>query len=313
MSKSYLEISKQGKNNWWRYLLGILIILFAWIIIGSFIVGMFAVFFVNSSLSSNETSIGNSQLQEQLLEQLQNFLRTPSTEVFVTVNIQFIFFALAIFIVIKWLHGRKFRTLINADARIKFKRLVFGFSIWFLLQLILMGISLVMDPQNYTFSFQAEKWFPLFLFALILTPIQISAEELFFRGYLIQGMSLITKNKFFLIIITSLLFMFPHLFNPELQRGPVWLALTYFAFGAFMSLITLKDNGLELALGTHAANNLSIFLLMNAKDSAIPTNAVWTVNETGDPKLSLLIFLLQCAVFYYILFIWKTKKLKSVA
>ncbi|MDJ0698091.1 CPBP family intramembrane glutamic endopeptidase [Mastigocoleus sp. MO_188.B34] len=312
MSKSYLEISKQGNNHWWRYLLGILTILFTWIIIGSFIVGIIAVFIVNSSLSFDETSIGTSELQEQLLKQLQTFFKTPSTEVFVTVNIQFIFFVLAIFIVVKWLHKRKFRTLINADAQINSKRLLLGFSIWFLLQLILMGVFIFIDPQNYTFSFQAEKWFPLLLFALILTPIQISAEELFFRGYLLQGMSLVTKNKFFLIIITSLLFMFPHLLNPELQRGPVWLALTYFAFGAFMSLITLKDNGLELALGTHAANNMSIFLLMNTKDSAIPTNAVWTVNETGDPRLSLVIFLLQCAVFYYILFIWKTKKLKSV-
>lgn len=235
------------------------------------------------------------------MRQFDTFLRSASVDSFIAINLQFIFFLIGIFIVVKLIHNRKYLSLISAESKINFQRFFAGFGVWFLLQAILIAIALISDPKNYTFTFNPSQWFPLLIAAVILTPIQTSSEELFFRGYLIQGLSCITKNKYLLIIITSLLFMFPHLLNPEVKRGAVLMAMYYFSFGALAAFLTLKDNRLELALGVHAANNLSL-VFINTEDSVIPTPSIWTVKETGSPGVDLVVFLIQSAIFYYIFF-----------
>jgi uncharacterized protein len=291
MSQNYLEIAQQGKNNWWRYLLGIILILCMWQIVGSIVTVIFiTTIFKNRGLPFTE-----------VIRQLDTFLKSASVESFIAINLGFIFFAFGTFLAIKLLHQRKFLSLISAKSKINFQRLFAGFGVWFVMQAILIAIAIISDPKNYKFTFNPVQWFPLLIAALILTPIQTSSEELFFRGYLIQGLSRITKNKYTLIIITGLLFMFPHLLNPEVKRGFVLMALYYFSFGALAAFLTLKDNRLELALGVHAANNLSL-VFINTEDSVIRTNAIWTVKETGSPGFDLAVFLIQSAIFYYIFF-----------
>jgi uncharacterized protein len=60
-------------------------------------------------------------------------------------------------------------------------------------------ISLCMSPGEYKFDFDINKWPVAFLIVIILTPIQTSAEEIFFRGYLLQGMGLIMRQPLILI------------------------------------------------------------------------------------------------------------------
>lgn len=291
MSKSYLAIAHQGKNDWWRYFLSVFLILFAWIILGGVISAVVAIFiFISNGIPLVEIEL-------QLMDLLQN----PSLESFIIINLQFITFILGIFLAVKVLHQRKFLSLVSADGKIDFSRLVAGFAVWFVMQLSLIAVNIILNPSNFAFTFEPSQWFPLLFAALILTPIQTSAEELFFRGYVIQGLSLITKRRLILIILSSILFMLPHFLNPEMQRGAVWMALFYFGFGVFTAVITLKDNRLELALGVHAANNLSL-LFVTSKDSVLPTKAIWTIQETGAVQGDLFVFILFCAIFFYIFF-----------
>lgn len=299
MSQSYLDVARQGRNNWWRYLLGILFIIFLWIVVGSIVSLIVASIFV--TLQFGQSGLDSEALQQQFQSQLLLFLKTPSVAAYVTVNIPFVFFALAILLVIILLHQRSFFTLISADQSVNFKRLLRGFWVWFLISTILIPVDYLLNSQNYVFSFNPAQWFLLLPLALILTPLQTSAEEVFFRGYLLQGLGLLTRQRFVLIIVSSLLFAVPHFANPEMQRGAVWLALLYFAFGVFLTVITLKDNRLELALGVHAANNLR-FLFISTKDSALPAPAIWILKEPGDPRLDLVVFLIQSAIFYYVFF-----------
>lgn len=283
MSQSYLEIAKQGKNALWRYFLGILVIFFCWIFIGTI-----------ATLISFALVIGD-------LSRLQEFLKTRSTINYIIQNINFIFFAIGIFLTVRFLHERKFLTLVSAEAKINFRRLFVGFGAWFLILASITVIGFVVEPENFEFAFQPSQWLILLPVALILTPIQTSTEELFFRGYLIQGLSLITKKPLIIMFINGILFMLPHLPNPEIQRGPVWVALYFFAFGVFCSFVTLKDNRLELALGIHAANNL-LHIFITTKDSALPVPAIWFVKETGNPQWLIFWFLIESALFYLIAF-----------
>lgn len=291
MNNNYLTIAYQGKNNWWRYLLSTLLILFSWIVIGSFISVIFGIGILLA---------GGIPLVEVEF-QFEELLTNPSLASFLIINLQFIPFLFSTFFAIKYIHTRKIFSLISGDNRIDISRFFAGFGVWLLMQITIIVIGIAFSPSNYIFSFEPSKWFPLLFSALILTPIQTSAEEIFFRGYIIQGLSLLTKNKLALIIISSILFMVPHFLNPEMQRNPILMALFYFSFGAFAAFITLKDNRLELALGVHAANNLTL-LFVTTKDSVLQTNAIWTIKEIGETQSDLIVFLVYCTIFYYIFF-----------
>ncbi|MGB6297815.1 MAG: CPBP family intramembrane glutamic endopeptidase [Rivularia sp. (in: cyanobacteria)] len=291
MNQTYLDIARQGKNSWWRYLLGTLIIAFFWLVIGSI---ASAIFLFSPSITNGLNPL--------------EFLRKPSIWGYLIINFQFLFFLLGIFLTVKWLHQRQFLTLVGADAAIRWKRFFKGFAVWFLIQSIIFGISIILNPSNLEFTFKPVQWLILLACAVILTPIQTSTEELFFRGYILQGFGLITKQPLILMIINGVLFMLPHLANPEVQRGFLGMALYYFAFGVFCTLLTLKDNRLELAFAVHAANNLFIVLFVSTEDSAIRVPSMWLLKDVGTPESTLIWFLIECALFYFLIFNGRSKK-----
>lgn len=277
MKKTFLGAAQLGKNQAWRYLLAILAILAYW-----FMFAWLIVFSVEAYLVQR---LGLSQIGT-----------------FIGIMCAFPPVIGILFGVVNKLHHRPFQTLINADASVNLQRLFLGFLVWSLQMAVFIGSDIWLHPQDYSLSFHPGQWFLLLPLATILIPIQTSAEEFLFRGYLMQGLGLLTKHRLVLILLTSLAFALPHFGNPEMQRGLVWGALTYLTWGAFFATITLKDNGLELALGCHAANNLFSALVINTPDSVVPTTAIWTYLGVLDGRAEFISLLIQSAVFYFIFF-----------
>jgi hypothetical protein len=142
--------------------------------------------------------------------------------------------------------------------------------------------------------------------AIIITPLQTTAEELFFRGYLVQAGSLISRNWIFLSIWSGVLFALPHFTNPEVAANTGLVLLTFFVLGAFLTWISLKDGTIELAIGVHAANNLMAGLLVTFPESVLPTPAILTTTHF-DPLFSLIGTVVFCALFYLLVFVRRTK------
>jgi membrane protease YdiL (CAAX protease family) len=121
---------------------------------------------------------------------------------------------------------------------------------------------------------------------------------LVFRGYALQGFSLLTRRPALIAIGSSMLFAVPHLLNPEVhQYGAFVMTLNYFAIGMVLAAVTLRDGSLELAIGLHAANNTFLALVANYEGSALTTEAVFTAREL-DPWYSLAALAASGAVFY---------------
>lgn len=278
MSKKLLDSVYKGRNSWQIYLLVLITIYVYWYYLGGYV--------VNASRSFLSPLLGENSYV--------NF--------FVSISIPFVSLFALLFFVVEGLHHRKFYSLINYQSSIDIRRLFLGFGTWGIQLSVFEVCSLVTHPSAYTYTFDSKQWFLLLPFILILTPIQTSIEELLYRGYLMQGLSLICKHRLILILITSILFTIPHLSNPEMQRGFIWSAMNYFAFGVFLTTIVLEDDRLELALGVHSANNLFTFLIINTTDSAIPTPAIFTVISTIDARESFFYSLLQMIVFYMLIF-----------
>jgi hypothetical protein len=225
------------------------------------------------------------------VDALLNYVITLST---------FLPFFLATLLAVRFIHARPMRTLVTAAEGIRWGRLFSGFGLWFLLSALISVVEALLYPGRYELTLDLFKLIPIAIAALILIPFQTSAEELFFRGYLIQWIGLKLPNRLALGLISGLLFALPHIPNPEVRVNFGLVMGFYFLFGFFAAWVTLKDNGLELALGMHAANNIYTSIFANYANSALPTPALFTVNVL-DPVYGLVSPAVAMLVFYLIL------------
>ncbi len=281
----YLDAARQGRRAWWIYLSGLVFILFNWLVLGS-ILTVAAVVWMSG------------------LAALQNLEALSAEQLFLVTNLGFLPF-LAATVLFVWLgHGRSSLTLITPFARLDWKRLGLAFLFWFLLSAALSLVEYLLWPETFRFTFDVRQFFSFFWLPLLLTPLQIAAEELFFRGYLLQGLGLLTRNRLILLFLSGVFFLLPHLANPELyleQDGFVLTALFYFFFGALAAWATLQDNSLEVALAAHAANNLYVGLLVNFDGSALETPAL-VMTSHYDALFNLLAFLGSVVIFAVLMF-----------
>ena len=132
-----------------------------------------------------------------------------------------------------------------------------------------------------------------------MVPLQTSFEEYLFRGYLMQGLGVLAKNRWLPLFLTSIAFGLLHIANPEIEKLGNILLIHYIGTGFLLGIMTLMDEGLELALGFHAANNLVASLLMTADWTAFQTNSI--LKDVSDPTMGNLEIILPVVVVYPIL------------
>ncbi len=305
MSNHYLDAVRQGKNEWWRYLLGMILILGIGVVGGSALAAIGMIILITVTHPSNASKILDSPT---VIDDLPKYLQSFPILNFIIHNLPFVLLFLGIILAVKFVHQRRCRSLISPDSSFQTDRFFTGFGLWSILMLIALGVGYVILPQSFRLTFSPLLWVQLLVVVLVLTPIQIAAEELFCRGYLMQGLSLLTRNRWILICVPSLLFAIAHFGNSEMQRDAVWMALQYWSFGVFLAVVTLKDNRLELALGIHAAQNMVLLLLANTEDSALPTPSIFTQPQPEEARSSLFVFWLLAASFYWLIFGRKVKR-----
>lgn len=265
---TYVEAAHWGKHQWWRYLLGLVVILFAWLVVGSV-----ASLLVAFALGGQEGIAAFGQADSSVIGPLGHFLGIMAS---------FLFFLAGVLIAVSLIHRRHPRTLVTAREKISWRRVGQGFVAWFVPACLMLGLGQYLFYPD-TVSFTSDlTTFALFVpLALILTAIQTTTEELFFRGYIVQGASLVWANRVFLALATAMIFTLPHLLNPEASAGG-WLTvlLTYFLGpGLVWVVVSLVDGTTELAIGAHFANNIGGILLINTAGSAVTTPALFTVSE----------------------------------
>ncbi|MBN1427451.1 MAG: CPBP family intramembrane metalloprotease [Anaerolineae bacterium] len=294
----YLDAARQGRSAWWIYVLGLYLILLVWLGVGSFVTLILILLF--GAFTSHKEA-GNT-ISIDL-----NFGGLPAEQMFIAVNIGFIPFLLAVVLVVWLAHGRSPKSLITPFNRIDWHRVGLAFVIWMAVVALISMVEFLIWPDTFRFSCQPGRYLAFLFVPLIFTPIQIAAEELFFRGYILQGMGLLTRNRLLLIGISSLLFLLPHLGNPEFYLGEnVWsncilTGLGILVFGVLLAWATLKDQTLEAALGLHAANNLFVGLLVNFEGSALTTPAL-VMTTHYDALFNLVMLLFGAAIFAVLMF-----------
>ncbi|APY12537.1 CAAX protease family protein [Seonamhaeicola sp. S2-3] len=296
-------------HDWWRYLVGVIIVSIG-VVIGQipFTVAVLAKAFSNGG---DMTNLDQSKLLSLLEPNLSLFLMLLSFAVGL----------LAVILVSKYLHKQTLTHLTTSRKKIDWKRFLFIFILWGVISSSFTLGEYFVSPEDYQLNFKLVPFLILCIIAIVMVPLQTSFEEYLFRGYLMQGIGVIVKNKWIPLITTSTVFGLLHIANPEVEKLGYVIMVYYIGTGLFLGIITLMDEGMELALGFHAANNLFTALLVTADWTAFQTHSV--LKDMSDPeKIGFMeIFFPVFVVFPILLFIlskkykwtnWKDKLFGSV-
>ncbi len=215
------------------------------------------------------------------------------------------FACLLVFFWVKFAHQQSIRSLTTSRPKVDWKRILFSFSLWSIITIVTTLIAYYFQPEDFVINFQLQPFLVFLVLALILIPLQTSFEEYLFRGYIMQGLGVITKSRLIPFITTSVLFGLMHIANPEVEKMGYIVLVYYIGTGFFLGIMTLMDEGLELALGFHAANNLIGALLITSDWSAFQTHSVF--KDVSNPTAGFDIILPIFIVFPILLFIFSKK------
>lgn len=208
---------------------------------------------------------------------------------------------------VKYVHKQSIRSLTTARKKIDWKRIGYSFFVWSVVTVLLTFGAYFLSPESFVWNFKPVPFAILAVIAILMVPLQTSFEEYFFRGYLMQGIGILVRNKWIPLIITSVFFGLMHIANPEVGKIGLILLCYYIGTGLFLGIITLMDDGIELALGFHAANNLVAVLLVTADWTAFQTHSVF--KDVSEPSAGFDI-LLPVFIIYPILLIIFSKRYK---
>ena len=281
---NYLEKGFLGKTEWWRYVVVLLVVMFP---------------FIQNII----ISIFYPEIMDKMYENIKN---SPADNLNFAINlIPFAFLLLILLFFVKKLHHRNIMTVITARKRIDWQRVFFAFFVWATIGVSTLLVCFLITPSDYVWNLNPTAFLGLVFISFFILPLQTSFEELLFRGYLMQGFGVLFKNTLFPLLGTSIIFGLLHGFNPEVEKLGLIVMVYYIGTGLLLGIFTLMDDGLELSLGFHAANNIVIAIFITSSWSVFKTNAL--VLDTSEPSLIFSIFIPVFVLYPVVLFVFSKK------
>ncbi|WP_417887183.1 CPBP family intramembrane glutamic endopeptidase [Zunongwangia sp.] len=259
----YIEQAFKGRFQIWRYILGTIII-----VLGMFVGQLPLV----GAIMAKYGVYGMQQFSDEasLMKALDSNLT------FFLILLSFAVALLVLLFVVKVLHKQTITSLTTSRKKIDWRRFWFSFSVIAVLNIVMVLVDcFIINPENYEFHFQLKPFLILTVIAIVMIPLQTSFEEYLFRGYLMQGIGANMRYKWVPLVITSVVFGGLHYSNPEVSQMGDLVMVTYIGTGFMLGIMTLMDEGLELSLGFHSANNLVASLLVTADWTAFNTESIF--------------------------------------
>lgn len=256
------------KYDFWRYIIGVVVVV-AGIIVGQ--IPLLIALVVEKGFEV--MTMTESQMMTALESNYFLFL------MLLTYAVALVF----LLFIVKNLHAQPLTALTTARRKIDWSRFWFAFGLVAIYILVTTVGDYLTNPGDYVMNFKPLPFLILFIIAVIFVPLQTSFEEYFFRAYLMQGIGIMAGNRWVPLIITSFIFGGLHFFNPEVTKLGNIIMIHYIGTGFLLGIITLMDEGIELALGFHAANNLLTALIVTADWTAFQTHSIF--KDISDPSV----------------------------
>jgi len=283
----HLESAYLGQNQWWKYLLMLAVIPLLAQLVGALPL------FIAQSVQSYRHGIDSSSINAL---DFASYGVNSTFGLFLLI-VPFIVSLLFFMKFFKPLHKKAYTTVINGTSTIRWRRIIIGMAVWGIIMAFTLVVDYYLNIDNYELRLNLKKLIPLALVSIVFIPLQAFYEEILIRGYLAQGIGRITKNRIVVIIIPSLLFALLHGSNPEVEKFGFWLMMSqYFTIAVIYALVSVFDDGIELAMGAHAINNVFLSIFVVTDGSVFQTDALLKMIEV-DPFKEFVTLVIASFVF----------------
>ena len=216
-------------------------------------------------------------------DQLELLRKIESNLQLLLILIPFLFSFIGFWLIIKKLHNSSLVRIATIRKKIDFNRIIFSFVLWGGLIIFMVLFDYFIYPDDYKWNFKLKEFLIMLPIAFLLIPIQTSLEEFIFRGYLMEGFASLLKNSWMPLIFTSLIFGLLHIYNPEVDKLGHGILIYYIGTGLFLGVLSIMDQGIELSIGFHAANNLVTALLVTSTWTVFQTESI--LIDVSEPSL----------------------------
>jgi len=264
---NHLESTFKGRNSFWRY-----VVMVASVFIVSNTIGGIPIIISFALKASDPGTMGRIAANPNDI----SVLGLSSNVAFLMMMFPFIAGLAAFILLVKPLNNRSFKMTINGTEKIRWKRFFISAFVWLILSSLYLFFYVKFDPSNFKINNQTISLLILSILTVVFIPFQAAFEEVLFRGYLMQGFAALLRNRWFPIVLTSILFGLMHSLNPEVKAfGFFTMIPQYIVFGLIFGIITVLDDGIEATMGAHAANNIFLCIMVTSGSSALQTPALY--------------------------------------
>jgi len=231
-----MTVPSRQKSELWRTVLGVGMIIAIYICAGWLLLTVLAQSVAPLRLVGLLTEIASGSSPRGLVILLASFAPLLLGVIFVT----------------RWLHGRAAGALFGPHVLRDFRTVL----PWVLL-ISLLCASLALLDGDVGRSTRLDTSLSWMALAVPLLAVQIAAEEVLFRGYLLQQLGARWRSAWVWMVVPSLLFGALHYDPSSFGPNAIWLAIWAFAFGCFAADLTARTGNIGAALALHLVNNFT--------------------------------------------------------
>ena len=227
----------------------------------------------------------------------------------------FFFIWLGIALVCRWLHRHPLHALYGRTYKINWPHFLIGAGLAFATAIISeISISIIswhfFDPSSQANpNITATLWLRWVIPISVLVFVQIGAEEMLFRGYLLQHIRARGGRFWWSIFLPSLLFGMLHFDFPIFGVNAFFYMLHTSVAGMILCLVTLKTGNLGAALGLHfGVNALMLIFGLEGHLDGMSLFVIQLDPKGAQATLSFLIFTLFEGLAFLIWLRWINQK-----
>ncbi len=284
----FIKNAYKGRNEFWRYLISFIFAFF--IAIQIVILHLAALLLIAKPEEAEEKS--------EIFSMFSDFGVNPVLGVALILIPSFILYFVFLHI-IKKIHDRPLISFINSERKINFKKILFSIALWTVLLTAMEIVLYLINPSNYHLDFSSHIFYPLAIVCVMLLPLIFAAETIIFMGYLLQSIGIIVKRPWLVVIAVAVLWGFFNMPDPDFNKISISFALVYMiSFGIFLAIITLLDEGTEIAIGISIVNNIFTMLIVNNINTVFLTPALIKLDNSASPLYFLGLFIIMMVFFF---------------
>ena len=268
----------KGSLQLWRLMASLIICIAIWVIFAKTIKILFFSHLENSALAT-----GNS----------------PAGMIYILSSFLGLMFAL---LLVAKLHNRSFKSFFGSCCGF-----INYFAYSFLYCVIYCSIFTVtitvITGNIVTQNLSVSNWSMYLIIALPLLFIQVTAEELFFRGYLVQQLATRYNSTLIWMVLPSIGFGLAHYDPQNYGKASLLIVGILTVYGMVAIDLTRRTGNIAAAIGIHLSNNIFTILILGntSKFSGLSLFIVPTFLENEENLKVILI-----SEFLFIILVWYT-------